>query len=131
VGARGDIVVTLGCLLVGCGAQVRSQEQPPFTPVHEVRCSALLSHARMIIKKYDADGDGTLDPREWQAAASDFEKSARANAVPFSSVEYDHMLREFDLVDGNRDGRIQPQELALGEGVSVSLKMCAKRGFKD
>jgi hypothetical protein len=119
-------------LLAGCGIHVRGQEQPTFTPAHERRCRDFVNSAGMIIRKYDVNGDGVLDRREWKIGVDDFVKRASESGVPVSSLEQSHMLGDFDLVDKNRDGRVQANELALGEGpVSALLESCARSGFKN
>lgn len=132
MGCHRTILVTLCFLLAGCGTHVRGEGQPTFTPAHERRCSDFVNSAGIIVRKYDANGDGVLDRREWKIAVDDFVKTASESGVPVSSLEQSHMLGDFDLVDKNRDGRVQANELAVGEGpVSAFLGSCARSSFKN
>lgn len=101
-------------------------------PAHERTCSDLLNGARVIIRKYDANDDGMLDRAEWKVAVYDFVRRASESGVPVSSLEQSQMLEDFEVVDKNRDRRIEANELALGKGpLSAFQKSCARTGFQD
>lgn len=117
------VVALLGSAIVAQASHPNIRSVSP--PLHERTCSDLLSGARIIIRKYDANGDRVLDRVEWKVAFDDFVSRANENGVP--APTQGDMLRDFDLVDRNRDGRIEAQELALGEGpVSAFQESCFK-----
>lgn len=93
---RGTIVLLIGAmaLLAGCGTASKPRWSPFLPPRSEAWHSC-----RSVLLRYDADGDGTVTRAELEAGLKQF----------------------FWQVDANRDGRLDPDEVAVANQRRILL----------